>query len=190
MNLSALYKKLAPYTDILLFAVCLFGANAFWKWAVEGDDSNNIVTVFGANATPYFNACAQYVAERVATIIHLFRPTVCYFEPDIIAFSSGFISQVAWSCTAIKQSFIWLIIMLFARGKRVHKLWFIPLGWLFIHGFNLLRISLINMLCEFHPDRFVFWHEYFFKYLFYLMLFLLWVLWNESPRLHPTSNER
>ena len=55
----------------------------------------------------------------------------------------------------------------------------------FIGRSNVGKSSLINMLCEFHPDRCVFWHEYFFKYLFYLMLFLLWVLWNESPRLHP-----
>ena len=93
--------------------------------------------------------------------------------------------MVVWSCTAVKQSFIWLIIMLFARGPWQRKLWFIPLGWLVAYAFNIIRIAAIGLLCEHHPEMFEFYHVYLFKYLFYAVLFALWVWWVErvsNPR--------
>jgi len=176
---KSLLKRINPYVDVLLFAVCLFGANIVWKLMVHGDESYVHVTVLGQDATAIFNSTAHYVAQRCAWLVGLFRPTVAFYEPDLIAFDSGFASRIIWGCTAIKQSFIWLAIMLFARGMWKRKLWFIPFGWVCIHLFNILRISLINMLCEFHPTMFVFWHVYFFKYLFYFMMFMLWVWWTE-----------
>lgn len=179
MKKESFYSRIDPFVDVVLFAVCLFGANILWKLCVHGDESFGHVSVLGINATGMFDAVAHYVAGRCAWFIGLFRPTVVFSQPDVIGFESGFASRIVWACTAIKQSFIWLIIMLFARGVQKRKLWFIPLGWLMIHIFNVIRISLINMLCEFHPAMFTFWHLYFFKYAFYFMMFLMWVAWNE-----------
>lgn len=179
MKSQSLYKRIDPFTDVLLFAICLFGANIVWKLAVHGDESFDHVSILGLDATGMFNSVAHYVAKRCAWGVGLFRPTVVYCAPDVIGFESGFASRIIWGCTAIKQSFIWLVIMLLARGVQKRKLWFIPLGWCAIHIFNILRISAINMLCEFHPAMFTFWHVYFFKYAFYFMMFLMWVWWNE-----------
>lgn len=179
LNLSV-PNRLRSSIDILLFAVCLFGANIVWKWAIDGDETDRFVTLFGMDVSPFFNECARLLAERCAWWIGIVRPTLTYFPPDMFVFDSGFTSTVAWGCTAIKQSFIWLIIMLFTRGKQWRKLWFIPMGWAVTHCFNVMRISLINIFCEFHPMYFDFWHTYVFKYLFYLVLFLMWVWWVES----------
>ena len=95
-------------------------------------------------------------------------------------FDSGSSVRIVWSCTALKQSFIWLIIMLVARGKWLRKLWFLPLGFVAIYLFNILRIALIAMIIEHHPELFELMHSYIFKYLFYLMLFGKWVWWTNS----------
>ena len=60
----------------------------------------------------------------------------------------------------------------------VKKLWFIPLGLVCAYLFNILRITLIAIAIEHHPDWFELLHEYVFKYMFYFMLFCLWLLWT------------
>lgn len=165
---------LEPYTDIILFVVCLFGANLLWK-VLPIDDEN-------------FPVLASWTAQVCTWCIALFRDTVHWLMPDVILFDSGFALHIVGSCTPVKQSFIFLIIMLLARGysrrEWLHKLWFIPTGWLLIEVFNILRITSIGLLCELHPERFVLYHEYVFKYLFYGMIFMLWVWWTERLSLH------
>ena len=64
----------------------------------------------------------------------------------------------------------------------LHKLWFIPFGWLCCYAFNILRIFLITILIENHPTWFHPLHDYLFKYMFYAMMFLLWVWFVEKIR--------
>jgi len=173
------HKYIEPYADVLLFVVCLFGANFFWKYTVTGDEADTMVTWFGIDITAPFALLSEHIAHASYWLVSLLRDTVHLTEPNRIWFDSGFAVRIVWSCTPLKQSWIWLIIMLFARGSWLRKTWFIPLGWLVIHAFNILRISCINLLCEFHPDMFPLWHEYIFKYLFYGMMFLMWVWWVE-----------
>ena len=66
-----------------------------------------------------------------------------------------------------------------ARGPWLRKLWFIPLGWLMVYLFNIMRIAIIALLIHHHPSWFDFLHTYLFKYLFYGMIFALWVVWTE-----------
>lgn len=170
---------LAPYWDVLIFVFCLLGANLLWKvLPVDEDD---------------FPVMASWTAQTCTQFIGLFRDTVHMVSPNLIIFDSGFAMRIVGSCTPVKQSFIFLIIMLFARGysrrEWLHKLWFIPTGWVLIEVINLLRITSIGLLCELHPERFVMYHEYVFKYLFYGLIFLIWVLWTESPSLHAQHRE-
>ena len=167
------------YRDILLFAVCLFGANLLWKLMIQGDEGTNEVACLGRDVTMPFRALSAHVARMVYGLTSLLSDSVHFHAPSSIAFDSGFSYMVVWSCTAVKQSFIWLIIMLFARGPWLRKLWFIPLGWLVAYAFNIIRIAAIGLLCEHHPEMFEFYHVYLFKYLFYAVLFALWVWWVE-----------
>ena len=102
-------------------------------------------------------------------------------------FTTGTGTRIVWGCTGLKQSFIWIVIMLIARGQRKHKLWFIPLGLVCAYLFNILRITLIAIAIEQHPDWFHLLHDYIFKYLFYGMLFCLWVWWTNRITSHPNN---
>lgn len=169
---------LRPYTDIILFVVALLAANYFWKFTVLGDEGGEQVTWFGMNITRPFDILAAHIANAVYWLVHLTRDTIHHLRDNILWFTSGSSVKIVWSCTALKQSFIWLIIMLVARGKWLRKLWFIPLGWAGIYIFNILRITWITMIIEHHPELFELMHTYIFKYLFYLMLFGMWVWWT------------
>lgn len=168
------------YLDVIVFAVTLLAANFLWKWTVIGDNSSTQVLWFGLDITAPFVVVSNHIAQVVYWLIHLFRDTVHLEGTHVIWFDSGSSTSIVWSCSAIKQAWIWIAIMLTSRGSWLHKLWFIPLGLVGVHVFNILRITCIALLIEFHPEWFPILHEYIFKYLFYGMMFLMWVLWIEK----------
>lgn len=180
--MSIAFKKylepLKPYYDIILFVVALLAANYFWKFTVLGDEGGIQVTWLGLDITRPFDFMAHHIASIVYWLLSLSNDQVYFIEPNHIHFATGTGTRIVWSCTALKQSFIWIVIMLVARGSWKHKLWFIPLGLVCAYLFNILRITLIAMAIEHHPEWFELLHEYLFKYLFYGMLFLLWLLWT------------
>lgn len=184
-NIKKYIESLKPYYDIILFVVALLAANFFWKLTISGDEGGIQVTWLGMDITAPFDLLAAHIADAVYVCIDLVRDTIHQLPNNILRFDSGSSVRIVWSCTALKQSFIWLIIMLVARGKWLRKLWFIPLGWVAIYLFNILRIALIAMIIEHHPELFEMMHTYIFKYLFYLMMFGMWVWWTNVGRRTP-----
>lgn len=177
-QIKTYHNALRPYTDIILFVVALLAANFFWKFTVLGDEGGVQVTWLGLDITAPFDFLATHIANAVYWVVQLVRDTIHLLPNNVLRFDSGSSVRIVWSCTALKQSFIWLIIMLVARGKWLNKLWFIPLGFVAIHLFNILRIALITLIIEHHPELFELMHTYIFKYLFYLMLFGMWIWWT------------
>ena len=75
-----------------------------------------------------------------------------------------------------------MMLILTVRGGWKHKAWYIPVGWICCYAFNILRIFLIALFTEYHPEWFPLLHDYLFKYAFYAMLFGLWVIFVEKIR--------
>lgn len=187
MKFRSLKQLFEPYTDVLIFMITLFAANYFWKLTVTGDENGDMVTWFGMDVTAPFEWMACHIASVVYWLVSLFRDTAVMTDPHTIHFTSGSGTTIIWGCTPIKQSFIWIWLIatvLPLASSRVwwHKLWYIPLGWVFCYAFNILRIFLIALFIEHHPEWFHMLHDYLFKYLFYGMLFGLWVIFVEKIR--------
>lgn len=187
---------LRPYADVIIFMITLFAANYFWKWTVSGDENGDLVTWLGWDVTAPFEFMACHIARVVYWLVSLFRDTAFMADEHTIRFVGGTGTSIIWGCTAIKQSFIWFWLIATVRPWIVRfspftfhfspftlaKLWYIPLGWLCCYAFNILRIFLITLLIEHHPEWFHMLHDYIFKYLFYGMLFGLWVIFVEKIR--------
>ena len=171
-----------PYEDIIIFVLTLFVANYFWKWTMVGDENGDMVMWFGWDITAPFEIMACHIASAVYWLLSLVRDTVHLVDAHTIRFDSGSGTTIIWGCSGLKQSFIWLMLMLTVRGGWKHKTWYIPLGWVFCYAFNILRIFLIALLIEFHPEWFHPLHDYVFKYLFYGGMFVLWVIFVEKIR--------
>lgn len=175
------YLKRTGLFHVLIFVVVLFVSNFVWKLSVKGDQSvsADYVMLWGMNVTAFFEKLSFWVADRVYFWLDLVRDTVS-IRWNVIHWESGSCTTVSWSCTAVKQSFIWCCILATSAGPWLRKLWYIPLGIVFIHIFNVLRIFSIALIIEHHPDLFNLFHTYIFRYLFYGMIFLMWLLWNEK----------
>ena len=183
-------SPITNYKDILIFVVTLLVANYAWKWTFVGDEEGDVVTWLGMDVTAPFLFMAQHVTSVVYWLLSLVRETAYMTDDTIIRFSStGNGTAIIWGCTGLKQSFIWLCLILTVRSipgyekqTWLHKLWFIPFGWLCCYAFNILRIFLISLFIEYHREWFPILHDYIFKYLFYAMLFGLWVWFVEKIR--------
>lgn len=182
---------LHPYRDVIMFMIALLVSNYFWKFTVQGEESGvGSVTWFGLDLTNIFNAYAAHIANAVFSIVSSVRDTIYQVNAYTLRWINGVGTRIVWSCTPLKQSFIWICIMLSTpwvvkdeRWKVVLKrVGWIVMGLVVIYAFNILRISLITLAMEHHPEWFHMLHEYVFKYLFYGMMFLMWVVYVEKVR--------
>ncbi len=173
-------EKLKPYSSVIYFVIILLLSHFFWKIFVTGDESDQKVTFFGIDISLPFT----YMAHHIAGITHKLLDWIGY---DIILYPNNVIRHniskngvwIVWSCTGIKQAYIFFCIIAFYRGPWQHKLWYIPLGIVLVYLFNIFRIGLITIIIDKYPGQFELWHEHILKYAFYAMIFLLWAFWND-----------
>ena len=191
MKCPTLKQRFEPYSDIIIFVITLFVANYFWKFTMVGDEDGDVVTWFGLDVTAPFEFMSCHIASVVYWLISLCRDTAHMVGENTIRFDSGSGTTIIWGCSGLKQMFIWTCLILTVRSVTkpayttwLHKLWYIPVGWVCCHVFNVLRIFIISLFIEYHPDWFPILHDYIFKYAFYAMLFGLWVLFVEKIRPH------
>lgn len=201
MKFLSLKQRFEPYKDVIIFMVTLLVANYFWKWTMVGDEDGDVVTWFGIDVTAPFEFMSCHIASAVYWLVSLFRDTVTMVGDHTIRFESGSGTTVIWGCSGLKQSFIWFWLIATVpasvsgqqsaiSGQRLwlKKLWYIPVGWVCCYAFNILRIFLISLFIEYHPEWFPVLHDFIFKYLFYGMLFGLWVIFVEKIRPYSSAN--
>lgn len=142
--------------------------------------ADSMVTFWGMDISAPFTSMALHVARVTTCILHFFGSGVILEPTNILRHSNGNSVLIIWACTGIKQAYICFCILVFSRGPWVKKLWYIPLSLFVVYFFNIFRISFIVACIENHPTWFHFLHLYAFKYVFYGIIFLMWVYWEEK----------
>ena len=101
---------------------------------------------------------------------------------------------IAPECASLKQWMHWIFLMVLFPGPWKHKLWYIPAGLVIIEWTNVVRICGVLMMQIPWPNSFHLAHDYVFKFFFYLVIFLMWMLWvekfyNPETTTKPKQNE-
>lgn len=101
---------------------------------------------------------------------------------------------IAPECASLKQWMHWIFLMVLFPGPWKHKLWYIPAGLVIIEWTNVVRICGVLMMQIPWPNSFHLAHDYIFKFFFYLVIFLMWMLWvekfyNPETATKPKQNE-
>ncbi|MDR3652136.1 MAG: exosortase/archaeosortase family protein [Paludibacter sp.] len=175
-------EELEPYRAVILFAVILMLSNFFWKYDVIGDESesiNSTITFWGFDITPPFTMMAHHVAHVTESVLNFLGSSVSLLPNNSLRHANGNSVLIIWACTGLKQAYIFFCIIAFNRGPWIKKLWYVPFGLVVVYLFNIFRICTITACIEYHPHWFNFLHLYFFKYLYYLVIFGMWVFWEE-----------
>lgn len=182
MSKFKLPQKLVPLKGIFYFFVILLVSHFFWKFTMLGDESNTLVTFFGMDLSAGFNFMALHVAKVVYKIMLFLGFPVLLEGGNIIRHDNDIAVRIVWACTGIKQAYIFIVIIAFYYGPFLKKLWFIPAGLVVVYLFNIFRIVMITAAIKERPESFEFLHEGLYKYLYYGVIFLMWVLWEEKIR--------
>jgi exosortase family protein XrtF len=98
----------------------------------------------------------------------------------IFQFDTGENIRIVWGCSGIKQMFIFAVIMLSSYGSWKHKAWFIPAGLFACLAINIVRIAVLSLISYAYPNQLDLFHSYIFKYAYYGVIFLIWLVWNEK----------
>jgi exosortase/archaeosortase family protein len=175
-------EKLVPLKGIIYFFIILLGAHFFWKFTMLGDESDVVVTFFGLDLSAGFNLMVDHVTRVVYDILTMLKYQVELDDSSVIRHDNGVAVRIVWACTGLKQAYIFIAIIAFYKGPFLKKLWFIPAGLVVVYLFNIFRILMIVASIRENPNSFEFLHEGLYKYLYYGVIFLMWVLWEERIR--------
>jgi exosortase/archaeosortase family protein len=184
-GLIAVIQKyhLYAFKDVAIFMAILVFFHFLWKIF-----DVNIVTV------EFIKSSGLYLAEKVFTASKWVLETlgVNIVTYDQLSIDGGFRKNVIYypenngyvavnlSCSGLKQFYQWVFLMLLYPGPSKHKAWFIPAGLVIIHIVNIFRIVGMTFVTIHLPQQWDMIHDYVMRPFFYVVMFALWVWWNEK----------
>lgn len=168
--------KYKPFVNILYFFILLLSFHYIYLYWAQNLNfyplRNQVDNLFILASDLLFNQ-SVWVLENILQIeINTAGQTI--YVNDY----KGYV-DVSPGCTSLKQWMHWLFIMIIFPGPWKHKLWYIPLGLVFIQFINVFRIVGLAVMIIPWPEHFHLFHDYFFKPIFYFFIFLMWVVWAE-----------
>ena len=182
-KLNRFIQLLKPAKGPLFFMVLLFFFHFSWKIAIDGDMDSENIYLFGKDITPSWFGCSCHgLTQTVAWFINLFpnkqELIVQYNQLKFPTEGNAWI-RIIWGCLGFKQMSIYAGIILFYWGPLLKKLWYIPLGCFILTIYNVIRIATIVWLTNGAHERFHSLHDGILRYIYYTIVFLLWVVWEE-----------
>lgn len=182
-------KRYQTYFDVGLFFVLIFSFHFLY---IIWSEYMNFWPIKGAIDRLFVWASALLFDQSTWTLEHVFsidfftkNRTICFLNNEnTISFVT-----VAPECTSLKQWMHWLFLMLIFPGPWKHKAWYIPLGLVIIEFTNVVRIVGIALFLRPFPHDFALAHDVIFKIVFYVVIFLMWMVWNDYFH-HPKSKRK
>ena len=172
-------KRNQSLFDVGLFFVLIFSFHilyVIWNdymhfWPIKG----TIDQLFVWASNLLFHQ-SNWVLEHIFKMDFFTKGQTIVFENYHDGYSAV---TVAPECTSLKQWLHWLFLMLIFPGPWKHKAWYIPLGLVIVEFTNVVRIVGIALFLRPYPDSFALAHDVIFKIMFYVVIFLMWMVWND-----------
>ncbi|TXC81430.1 archaeosortase/exosortase family protein [Luteibaculum oceani] len=84
---------------------------------------------------------------------------------------------VAEGCDGVDLLALFAAFAIAFPGPWKHKFWYVPLGLLLVHAFNILRVAALTILADYNIEVMKWNHKYTFIILVYSFVFVLWFYW-------------
>lgn len=170
--------KLGPIVDVLIFMLIIVFFHFLW-WDLGLKKFLLEYTAFGELES--FMAYQVFLPSSWIDQ-HILGYDIKTLNTTIYFSNNGYIN-VNGSCSGLKQFYQWIFLMILFPGPWKKKLWFIPLGLLIIHFTNILRIVILSIILMNWPDYWTISHDWILRPFFYVVIFGMWVVWEEKFRL-------
>ncbi|MBE9485358.1 MAG: archaeosortase/exosortase family protein [Bacteroidetes bacterium] len=164
--------------DVALFILITAGIHFAWRfWQTQFNYApirDFMYGLMGQMAAEVYRE-SVWVIDRLLDITRVDETMYMYFPNRAIMYVND-------GCSGLKQILQFGLLMLIFPGPWKKKLWFIPLGMLIMHLTNIFRMIGLAVIMNNWPWYWHFSHDYIFRPLFYLVIFLLWMFWVERIR--------
>ncbi len=139
-------------------------------------------------------ALCRHIAQASAGVLSLmgFDKAFSGGASGTFVFLNGWhVVTVGWQCDGLPMIALFAGFVIAYPGPWRTKLWFIPLGALFIHGLNILRVVGLALNQMYWRATMEFNHHYTFTVIVYAFIFWLWTIWvrryaDRAPTPPPT----
>jgi len=162
---------------IFLFIVITLCIHFLWKlWALNDYHPFHSLVDF------LFAKLSALAFNQSSVVLKILFPEQLTAESQIFSFAGGDYIIINSGCSGLKQMVQYFLLLLIYPGSCLKKIWYIPLGILIIHITNLIRIVGLGLVLVYFPQYWDFSHDYLFRPLFYLVIFCLWLYWEEKQK--------
>ena len=180
-------EYLIQYKPFLLFLVKFFITYlvlsvAYHFYLSNFDASNNEVDGFTKIVAHQSEQVMQLVDKKAHAEADFSEPSVKLY------YKNKWVSRVIEGCNALSVIILFISFIIAFTGKFKKTLFFIVLGTLLIHFFNIIRIALLSMAVYHFPQYQDFLHSVIFPLFIYGVVFLLWVIWVNKFSFHAKNN--
>lgn len=202
-----------PVKGILFFLFLFLLFEFIWKLSVSTGEDGEQFFVLGYNLTHLIYPICKLDARIVYWIIHdLLNYDTFNIDKTVVYFDNSLKIQIILGCTSVKQWLMFTFIMAFYYGPWKKKLVFIPVSLIFLSFINIVRLVVSSFLVkdgfpewfipmneffngakwdaspathwQFYRDWYHFFHDGFFKWVYYDgIMFLIWLFWQEKINL-------
>lgn len=173
-------KRYQTYFDVGLFFVLIFSFHilyVIWNEWLDYWPIKDLVDKLFVWASKLLFDQSTWTLENVFKIDFFTKDQAFWFLNNKGTYSCV---SVAPECTSLKQWMHWLFLMLLYPGPWKHKLWYIPLGLIIVEFTNVVRVVGIALFLRPFPNDFALAHDVIFKIVFYLVIFIMWAVWNDK----------
>lgn len=218
-NIRGFLTFIEPVKDIAYFLFLFLFFELVWKLSVHEAGNGEQLIVWGKDVISYIYPICLWTAQFTYYIIHnLFGFSNFNIDDLLIYFDNSLKMKIIWGCTGIKQMLLFSFILICYKGPVKKKLVFIPLSVILLFFVNIIRLVVSAFMIKdgfpdwfipfnesfnhvtwtntaqsywlFYEDWYYFFHDGFFKWIYYDgVMFLLWLLWQEKYNLPYQRNK-
>jgi exosortase/archaeosortase family protein len=165
-------KRFGPILDLLNFVILILTIHYLYMFFTVQFDYT-IHRIFGI-----YNWFNNTVYDQSKFFLGLVVPFKS--EGQKFIFESKDYIDILFPCTGVQPMLQFAMVVFLYPGPLKHKIWYIPMGMVIIHFTNVLRIAGLGVVMAYWPEHWYYAHDYPFRIIIYVVIFILWVVWNEK----------
>jgi exosortase family protein XrtF len=137
----------------------------------------------------------ESVANQSSYILSLINAD-SYTMPNLkeasvnLFYNNLWVARIVEGCNAISVLILFISFVLAFTGKFKQTVFFIIIGSLIIHVFNVLRIVLLSISIYHYPKYKEVLHSVIFPLFIYGIVFLLWIIWVNKYSFYAKNNTK
>ncbi len=182
--LNKILEKLAPFKGMIYFAGMLLLTHFVWKYSFTESLSMGGAPQIWLWQWLDCSAFFETLVEGLCVSIDWFLSHVLNIDGYMLIGHRFHCYEpirssvdIVWSCSGLKQLFVFTTMLLCYPYAHRKKLWAIPAFGVVVLIINWIRLVLLLLVAKNNPYEFEPWHEAS-KYIVYALLFALWVTWE------------